>query len=162
MDQESVPTEAQTDDVFKTEEAGDGPPYLDLSEYLRPDFPRLVEEILKSVKAFSYLPRQSEYSGPGEVISKSNTLRECIAAVRPFDTALSVIDLLMFGASVTVHEGSPVAVSYFCQACKEEIDPDCCWCGDDYASHALGSHGFVPMGCNCFRAKPKEKGDDGL
>lgn len=34
-----------------------------------------------------------------------------------------------------------------CAACKNEIDPDTCWCGSERNWHD-GSHHYVPMGCN--------------
>jgi hypothetical protein len=41
-----------------------------------------------------------------------------------------------------------------CPECKQEIDPDTCWCGDLYESHTVfDGHYFVPMGCDCFRVK---------
>lgn len=37
-----------------------------------------------------------------------------------------------------------------CPDCKNEIDPDCCWCGNDEKNHgSYDEHGFVPMGCTC-------------
>ena len=37
-----------------------------------------------------------------------------------------------------------------CRWCKNEIDPDICWCGDSYRDHAyVYDHSFVPMGCIC-------------
>lgn len=40
-----------------------------------------------------------------------------------------------------------------CPSCKNEIDPDVCHCGEDKKNHRA-EHGFVPIGCDCFRAKP--------
>jgi len=40
-----------------------------------------------------------------------------------------------------------------CPGCGNEIDPDCCGCGDYKEGHDamwLG-HSFVPMGCDCMR-----------
>lgn len=44
-----------------------------------------------------------------------------------------------------------------CAGCGNEIDPDCCWCGDAMADHRGMSHnhGPVPMGCGCYRT-PRE------
>lgn len=38
-----------------------------------------------------------------------------------------------------------------CPNCKQEIDPDCCWCGDTIVPGQLHSqnHSPVPMGCTC-------------
>lgn len=46
-----------------------------------------------------------------------------------------------------------------CPGCKAEIDPDCCWCGSEEKYHGWGfsNHGFIPIGCNCFRAKPEDE-----
>jgi predicted nucleic acid-binding Zn-ribbon protein len=42
--------------------------------------------------------------------------------------------------------------AHYCQGCKQEIDPECCGCGDGpLASH--DGHFFIPMGCDCFRVK---------
>lgn len=38
-----------------------------------------------------------------------------------------------------------------CPGCKQEIDPECCWCGD--GKHSNVEHRFVPFGCNCFRSQ---------
>ena len=48
-----------------------------------------------------------------------------------------------------------------CPHCKQEIDPETCWCGDSIESHgaAIG-HSAVPMGCNCGREFPAETDDD--
>ena len=43
-----------------------------------------------------------------------------------------------------------------CSGCKQKIDPDVCWCGDSYKNHGYDGHSFVPMGCNCARAKEGE------
>ena len=40
-----------------------------------------------------------------------------------------------------------------CPICHQEIDPNVCWCGDSYESHKFAEHSFIPMGCNCARAK---------
>lgn len=40
-----------------------------------------------------------------------------------------------------------------CSGCGNEIDPDCCGCGDSKESHSgWDGHPFVPMGCDCMRA----------
>lgn len=41
----------------------------------------------------------------------------------------------------------------FCGGCERHIDPDCCWCGDWLQNHKAynQNHGFVPMGCVCYR-----------
>lgn len=36
-----------------------------------------------------------------------------------------------------------------CASCKNEIDPDTCWCGSERDWHD-GSHHYVPMGCTCY------------
>lgn len=42
----------------------------------------------------------------------------------------------------------------FCPSCKNEIQKDLCWCGDDIKAHGIGcGHSPVPLGCECFRAK---------
>jgi len=41
-----------------------------------------------------------------------------------------------------------------CEGCGNQIDPDCCGCGDSMATHASpysSGHMLVPMGCDCFR-----------
>lgn len=41
-----------------------------------------------------------------------------------------------------------------CSGCGQEIDPDTCWCGQPKGEHGYyDNHTFVPMGCDCFRAK---------
>lgn len=42
-----------------------------------------------------------------------------------------------------------------CPGCKQEIDPDTCGCGDAREGHGfgVGGHGFIPMGCDCFRSR---------
>ena len=42
-----------------------------------------------------------------------------------------------------------------CPRCKNEIDPDVCWCGDTIDNHT--DHSPVPMGCTCRYGKPKQK-----
>ena len=44
-----------------------------------------------------------------------------------------------------------------CPDCGQEIDDTVCWCGTLRADHGgLGeNHGFIPLGCNCGRDKPK-------
>lgn len=39
-----------------------------------------------------------------------------------------------------------------CENCKQEIDPECCWCGSKEHSYN-DNHFFVPMGCVCYFAK---------
>lgn len=44
-----------------------------------------------------------------------------------------------------------------CSGCKEEIDPDVCWCGDLMNSHTYScGHMPVPLGCRCFYSKPDD------
>lgn len=43
----------------------------------------------------------------------------------------------------------------FCPFCKNEIDPDVCWCGDYRHNHS--EHSFVPMGCVCGYYTEKEQ-----
>jgi len=41
-----------------------------------------------------------------------------------------------------------------CPGCHQEIDPDCCGCGDSKEYHASAynaGHPFIPMGCDCYR-----------
>jgi hypothetical protein len=41
-----------------------------------------------------------------------------------------------------------------CPRCKNEIDPETCWCGDWIKDHGtFCGHSPVPMGCHCFFAK---------
>ena len=45
--------------------------------------------------------------------------------------------------------GGPV-----CPRCKNEIDPESCWCGSGKSGHPYDlGHSFVPMGCDCGRVK---------
>lgn len=39
-----------------------------------------------------------------------------------------------------------------CSGCKNEIDPDVCWCGDYIKLHT-SEHSPVPVGCDCGRVK---------
>lgn len=40
-----------------------------------------------------------------------------------------------------------------CPYCKNEIDPDSCWCGSGKSGHPYDlGHSFVPMGCDCSRS----------
>lgn len=48
----------------------------------------------------------------------------------------------------------PGGVPYVCVKCGSEIDDTVCWCGISSHLHTLETHGFVPMGCDCFRAVP--------
>lgn len=44
-----------------------------------------------------------------------------------------------------------------CPVCGQEIDPDCCWCGDYMDNHDIGSgHSPVPIGCVCGFHKENE------
>lgn len=44
-----------------------------------------------------------------------------------------------------------------CPDCHQEIDPGSCWCGETRESHRwVYDHPFVPLGCDCYRAKPRE------
>ena len=44
-----------------------------------------------------------------------------------------------------------------CPTCKNEIDPDCCYCGSPLNLHGYESgHSFVPIGCTCGYAKATE------
>lgn len=42
-----------------------------------------------------------------------------------------------------------------CPHCKQEIDPEVCWCGEKQDAHQSydNYHPFIPMGCNCYRDK---------
>lgn len=40
-----------------------------------------------------------------------------------------------------------------CPNCKEEIDPDTCWCGDYIKNHYYENHAAIPMGCTCGHLK---------
>jgi hypothetical protein len=40
-----------------------------------------------------------------------------------------------------------------CPYCKQEIDPEVCWCGDLIKGHGYDGHSPVPMGCDCGRVK---------
>ena len=49
-----------------------------------------------------------------------------------------------------------------CPRCKNEIDPDTCWCGDLMKVHgAYDGHLPVPMGCDCGRVKLEDIEPDG-
>ncbi len=135
---------------------------LDMSPYLRPQY-LPGRHPPESDFDFAALPPISQYDGPGERLDGSTSLRKTFSMVRDMNLCLDVVDKLIGGAVIIVHDNVPVALSHFCGWCKEEIDVDCCWCGNDYQSHATAEHSFVPMGCNCFRSKPKpkEKGADG-
>ena len=44
----------------------------------------------------------------------------------------------------------PAAARPVCPGCNQEIDPDCCYCGDGPGAHkGAWGHSYVPMGCNC-------------
>jgi predicted amidophosphoribosyltransferase len=50
------------------------------------------------------------------------------------------------------HDGADAKLGRFiCKDCGNEIDPDCCHCGDDLKSHGNihNNHSFVAMGCKC-------------
>lgn len=40
-----------------------------------------------------------------------------------------------------------------CDGCGNEIDPECCGCGEERDCHdsMWSGHPFVPMGCDCMR-----------
>ena len=40
-----------------------------------------------------------------------------------------------------------------CSGCKQEITPDCCWCGMLRVDHEGEAHCFVPAGCDCHRVE---------
>ena len=42
-----------------------------------------------------------------------------------------------------------------CDGCGQDIDPDCCGCGDSREGHnsMWSGHSFVPMGCDCMRSR---------
>jgi len=41
-----------------------------------------------------------------------------------------------------------------CPLCKNQIDPDICWCGIRPEDHRfIEDHFFIPMGCDCYRIK---------
>ena len=43
-----------------------------------------------------------------------------------------------------------------CPGCKKEVDYDTCGCGTALEYHGdpmSEGHGFIPLGCDCFRAK---------
>lgn len=54
------------------------------------------------------------------------------------------------GARVlTAIKHARTALQVICRSCKQEINPDVCYCGDSN-NHGLSSnHSFVPMGCIC-------------
>ena len=141
-------------------ESNDEDKSLDMSPYLRPQF-LPGQHPAESDFDFAVLPPISLYEGPGDRLDGGTSLRTVFSMVRDMNICLDVVDKLVGGASIVIHDGVPVALSYFCKGCKHEIDIGCCWCGNDYQSHSMGEHSFVPMGCNCFRPKPKEKGADG-
>lgn len=44
-----------------------------------------------------------------------------------------------------------------CPSCKQEIDPETCWCGGHIDKHTMGDgHAPVPMGCVCHYADSRE------
>jgi hypothetical protein len=46
-----------------------------------------------------------------------------------------------------------VARSIACEDCGNEIDPDCCHCGENHHGYGEGGHPFIPMGCTCGFSK---------
>ncbi len=49
----------------------------------------------------------------------------------------------------------PATITLKCDGCGNEIDQDCCGCGDSMADHGSPiscGHMPVPMGCDCFRS----------
>ena len=49
-------------------------------------------------------------------------------------------------------------VCEICEGCGCDIDPEICWCGENYESHRfMCDHHFIPMGCTCgFYKQDKE------
>lgn len=44
-----------------------------------------------------------------------------------------------------------------CPSCKNEIDPDTCWCGSPIEGHGIyDGHSPIAMGCTCGYDKPQE------
>jgi hypothetical protein len=43
-----------------------------------------------------------------------------------------------------------------CPGCKQQFDPDVCWCGTEINSHSYEEHPFVPYGCECLMSKRKK------
>lgn len=41
-----------------------------------------------------------------------------------------------------------------CPGCGSYIDPECCGCGSPRFSHHSQDHGFIPLGCDCYRCGP--------
>lgn len=47
-----------------------------------------------------------------------------------------------------------------CAGCNQEIDPDCCGCGEPRQQHGVcDGHPFIPMGCDCHREPPRAVSD---
>lgn len=48
-----------------------------------------------------------------------------------------------------------------CAGCGNEIDPDCCGCGEMREGHNPwnAGHAFVPMGCDCMRCSTTSGGE---
>jgi hypothetical protein len=45
-----------------------------------------------------------------------------------------------------------------CPGCKQECDPEICWCGTEKATHDdYEEHSFVPMGCYCGRVRGPDR-----
>lgn len=47
-----------------------------------------------------------------------------------------------------------------CPGCDEQIDTTVCYCGMPPENHRFEEHPFVPVGCDCYRAKGKEDGSE--
>jgi len=45
-----------------------------------------------------------------------------------------------------------------CANCKNEIDTNVCWCGEELETHYDETHQFIPSGCTCFYAAPPNLG----
>lgn len=48
-----------------------------------------------------------------------------------------------------------------CLGCCREVDPDLCWCGEEFKAHTMlmdPNHSPVPMGCVCHydKQEPEE------
>jgi len=57
---------------------------------------------------------------------------------------------------------SKTDVVHTCLGCGQEIDPNCCGCGDTREAHGSAfnvGHSFVPMGCDCNREPPEPDGE---
>jgi hypothetical protein len=61
------------------------------------------------------------------------------------------------------HDGqglkSQIMAKHFCPHCKEQIDPDWCWCGNHMDHHTQSdNHSPIPMGCTCYFDKENYDG----